>query len=125
MQVKVTRRQRKTQDFLVTDKKVADKATKIANARARQEILPLMAHITNSHNLGVLRGKGGWKPFQTTQSGAYGYKLHMDKMVIEIMQDTDLYDQLHDIGMESMQEAMIDSEATEAFVQSLLDGIMR
>jgi len=109
----------------MADKKVADKATEIANDRARREILPLLAHMTNSRNIGALRGKGGWKPFRTTQSGEYGYTLKPDKMVIEIMQNLDMYDKLHDIGMESMQEAMINSTATEAFVQSLLDEVMR
>jgi hypothetical protein len=98
-------------------------ATKIANRRAREEILPLLTPFVTPASLKVLRRS--WQPFKAVaDSSEYGYVLKTsDKLVIIILQKQDLYDKTHDIAMESMVEAMVDSVETKTFVQGLIDEL--
>jgi hypothetical protein len=98
-------------------------AVKIANRRARTEILPLLIQGQSDANVKGLRRS--WAPFKATlDDGEYGYRLETkDAMVKAILLDQSIYTQVTQIGLDSMEEAMSDSSETQVFVQSLLDGL--
>lgn len=107
---------------IAPNKDVAQMGRKIANRRARAEILPQVAYLTKPENLKVLRRS--WEPFKRVLDQKYGYVLNAgDPMVLDIMRTRELYDMLEQIGVEAMQEAMADSSETKTFVQDLLDQL--
>ena len=109
-------------DHIAPNHDVAMMGRKIANRRARAEILPLVAQLTGADNLRVLRRS--WEPFRRVLDQQYGYVLNAnDPMVLLIMSRRDLYDTLEKIGVEAMQEAMADSSETQTFVQSIMDAL--
>jgi len=99
-------------------------ATKIANKRAREELLPLFAGTISDKSMKILRRS--WQPFKAvSDSSEYGYTLKVtDILVVKILQKQEFFDKTHDIAMDSMVEAMADSVESETFVQWVMDELM-
>ena len=98
-------------------------ATKIANQRMREEMLPLLAQSQSADSLRGLRRS--WAPFKVGSSkDEYGFKLNAtDQLVVAIMSDEGLFGQTNQIGVESMTDAMAYSKEAGTFVQAALDGL--
>lgn len=122
---KVIRRKFSSQEVTNIDPEVAKMARKIANKRARLEILPQLSHMTSPENMKKLRGQSrSWEPFRDILQQKYGYTLNTrDAMVIEIMKTPALFEELEQIGVDSMREAMFDSTETQTFIQSLVNQL--
>jgi hypothetical protein len=103
------------------DKKVAERAEKIANQRMKEEILPIL-----SRKHPFLASRFQWRPLRTDFAGQsdYGMKLKLpDKLVLEILKDDNLMDMTTKIVIESTTEAATDWEP-KAFVTNILDVLM-
>lgn len=107
------------------------RAAKIANRKAREELLGSNAPEglarrlakLSSTDISIIREK--WAPFEIDKGARTGFGLKLvvegNPLVRQALLDTGTYDRLREIATESMQEAMV---SVPSFAKTLLEDLI-